>query len=170
MEAKTSIMSTSSLGSICAGCGESRYQNHSVEEKKDGGIVAHETHLLQQIHWKYIYMWNYSHRKFAKTWQKTSGLWQSKKNFMKPDRTKERKKRNKRKWDRICSPRREVEKGKLLHPWKFPYQWGDQSRWEGELWIIDVKQLKLKQSSRNSQCYGQVYADASRCQELKLWP
>ena len=62
-----------------------------------GRVPGHEMHLLPQKHWKYPYMWNYSFRKLAKNWQKTSGLWKSKKNFTKPDRTKERRKK-KKKW------------------------------------------------------------------------
>ena len=43
---------------------------------EDGGIVGHESYLVQQIHQKYVYMWSGSdsHRKFAECWQKTSGF------------------------------------------------------------------------------------------------
>ena len=35
-----------------------------AETEEDGRLVGCEAHLFLQIHQKYIYMWNDSHRKF----------------------------------------------------------------------------------------------------------
>ena len=63
-------------------------------------------------------------------------------------------------------PGRSWKEEKLLNPGKFPQQHPPVKKEEFQ--TIDVKHLKWKKFSRKDQCYQQLYADASRCQDLKL--
>ena len=97
---------------------------------------------------------------------------------MKPGRTKGRIKKKKRvrirkKQDGICTPRRELERGKAPEPCEVPPSDRRSARTEEELYSIGgehsngCEAVKME-TVLHSQCYGKPYADASRCQELKF--
>ena len=80
-----------------------------------------------QMHQKYIYMWNDSHRTSTEHWQKTSDLPKGKTISTQLGRTKEKRKKKERK-----------ELGRDLHPWegavkeeRFPHM-RKSSHWRGD--------------------------------------
>ena len=122
--------------------------------EEDGLVVGCESPLLLQIycgmHWECIYKWKYSHRKFAKHWQKNSGLLQSKKKFIKLYRTKQRRKRREKKWDGSCTPKKDLEKGKTPGPWEVPLPARMSAKTEGEPEENTAIGVEWKQYSTNT--------------------
>ena len=155
---------------------------------EDGsGEVGHETHLVPQIHWTCIYMWNYLPSKLAEGWPKNPRFQYRKKIFMKLDRTQKRRKKKKRrekeKQSRLGppphTPRRELEKEEkqtnlctLRNP---PHRRGGQPRQRNfggleKSTAIGLKQLKWKWSSTNSQCHHPAFPNHKQRQTpTKNW-
>ena len=59
--------------------GWDRFKNEIWGSDQDGRVEEHEAHLLPQVHQKYIYMLDCSHRISTECWWEPSDLWKNKK-------------------------------------------------------------------------------------------
>ena len=90
--------------------------------REDGGVVGHEAHLLPEIHWKCIYMWNCSHRNLLnadKRHQHSDRARKTSQNQVGKKKEEGRKimRRWERKQDETCTLRNELKGEKDLAPW-----------------------------------------------------